>query len=280
MGEVYEAVHVATGERAAVKVLTPTRDNDPMILRRFLRELEIAASLQSPHVTRVLEVAPETAQLPYLAMERLEGESLAEMLRRTPRFEPAQVAGMLRELGRGMAVAHGAGIVHRDIKPSNVFCHHAGGEALWKILDFGVSKLASAGAGVTLTQGHLVGTPAYMAPEQAQGGTVDQRTDVYALGLLAYRTLTGRPAFTGEDIPSMLYAVIHHMPPRPTQTARLPDALDDVLAVAIAKDPDHRFASASDLADAVEAGVRGQVLAGVSERASRALAQHPWGARG
>lgn len=276
MGEVYEATHNQTGEPAAVKVLTPSAGSDPSLVKRFLREVQIAASLEAENVVKVLEVPQGIGSVPYLAMERLEGESLAEVLRHRSRFDPARTIKLVSEVAQGIGAAHEAGIVHRDLKPRNVFLHNSDGKEIWKILDFGVSKLA--GASATLTKGHLVGTPSYMAPEQARGKQVDRRADVYALGVMVYRVLTGRPAFSGGDVPAILYAVTHSMPPKPSLMARLPASVDSALAVALAKDPDQRFSTAVELADAVEIALGGGIDAELNERARKVLAELDWGA--
>jgi len=278
MGEVYEATHVATGEPAAVKVLAPQLASDGALVRRFLREVQIAASLTSPHVVKVLEVANGSSPVAFLAMERLSGYSLSDRLRDVSRLKLEHVVAMLRELASGITVAHRAGVIHRDLKPRNVFRHGEGKAAVWKILDFGVSKLA--GEQGTLTGGNIIGTPSYMAPEQARGHDVDHRTDIHALGLIVYRALTGRPAFAGPDVPSILYAVTHDMPPAPSQMASLPAAVDLVLAVALAKKPERRFDSAYDLAAALTAAARGEVSADLSARAGEILRDNAWSSRG
>jgi serine/threonine-protein kinase len=278
MGEVYEATHNTTGERAAVKVLTPASGSNPALVHRFLREVEIAASLESPNVVRVLEIPQGTSTLPYLAMELLDGESLSELLRETPRFKVKRVVAMMAELSNGIEAAHQAGIIHRDLKPRNLFLHKEGGRRVWKILDFGVSKLA--GQAGTLTKGHLVGTPSYMAPEQARGLEVDPRADVYALGVVAYRALTGRPAFSGPDVPSILYAVTHDMPPCPSDMTKLPEAVNQVLAISIAKKPELRFERAPELAAALAKAAKGTISDDLVARAEKVLKEHPWGHRG
>ncbi len=278
MGEVYEASHATSGEPAAVKVLTPTLASDAGLVRRFLREVEIAASLQSPHVVKVLEVAGSSSSVPYLAMERLHGQSLADMLRESTRLKLDEVVAMMNELARGISVAHAAGVIHRDLKPRNLFQHRDGKVRVWKILDFGVSKLA--GERGTLTGGNIIGTPSYMSPEQARGHEVDHRTDIHALGLVAYRALTGRPAFTGPDVPAILYAVTHDMPPAPTEMARLPAGVDLALIVAFAKDPARRYGSATELAAGLAGAARGVLDADLAVRAASLLRDRPWGTRG
>jgi serine/threonine-protein kinase len=252
MGEVYEALHVGSGERAAVKMLLPEVLTRPNYVRRFLREVQIASSLDSPHVVRVLEVGDEAAPLPYLAMERLEGEDLAQILRREERLTPARVVDMVRQVGRGLTAAKGAGIVHRDLKPQNLFLT-TGDEPIWKILDFGVSKLMDQSG--TLTQGDAVGTPQYMAPEQARGAKVGPRADLYGLGAIAYRALTGHQPFPGRDIGEVMLSAMWAMPVRPTALASLHRDVDLVLAIAMAKDPDDRFDSGEEFASALEAAI-------------------------
>ncbi|MCA9521154.1 MAG: serine/threonine protein kinase [Myxococcales bacterium] len=276
MGEVYEARHRSTTETAAVKLLTVGATGDPRIVRRFLRELTVAASIDSPNVVRVLEIADNEAPIPFLVMERLIGQSLADILRGMPRLPMRTIATMVSQVAAGVAAAHRAGIIHRDLKPRNLFRHAPGsGDEIWKILDFGVSKVTDQTG--TLTEGYLVGTPAYMAPEQARGEAVDVRTDVYALGVIVYRALTGIPAFSGPDVPAILYAVAHTMPPRPTSMTPIPAAFDRVLAVALAKRPELRFESAQQFAAAVAAAIDDRVDAEVAFRADLVLRTTPWG---
>ena len=207
MGEVYEAVNVKDGTRAAVKMLLPEVIARGDFVRRFLREVRVAASLDSPHVVRVLEVGDETAPLPYLAMERLEGEDLAQILRKKERLDGAEVIDLVRQVGLGLRTASEAGIVHRDLKPQNLFRTN-GSPPTWKILDFGISKLVGPHLdGGTLTEGVAVGTPQYMAPEQARGGQVGPAADMYGLGAVAYRALTGFQPFKGTDVADPYIAV-------------------------------------------------------------------------
>jgi serine/threonine-protein kinase len=284
MGEVYEAAHVTTGAPAAVKLLQAHVLANPELVRRFLREAKIAASLDVPNVVRVLEVGAPDAPFPYLAMERLTGEDLADHLRRHRRMPMSRVVQLVRDLGRGLDAARAAGIVHRDMKPRNVFLADtrgsgdAAGRRIWKILDFGVSKLSD-GEG-TQTKDQIVGTPAYMAPEQASAGEVTHQTDLYALGVIAYRALTGRPAFTGEHTAETLYQVVYQMPPRPSDVARLPPDVDHVLMIGMAKRAADRFESAAELADALEAASRGTLAAEVRARAERLAMKQPWGTVG
>jgi len=145
---------------------------------------------------------------------------------------------------------------------------------MWKILDFGVSKLGE-GSG-TLTQGNVVGTPAYMAPEQARGATVDYRADLYALAAIAYRCLTGRPPFSGKDVPTMLYNVVYDMPPRPSDFAEMYPDVDFALAVGFAKRAEDRYGSAAELVDAMRQAFRGELGIETKQRGIALLSTHPW----
>ncbi len=272
MGEVYAAQHLETGEPAAVKMLLPEVLGRPSYVRRFLRELRVAASIDSPHVVRVYELGDESAPMPYLAMELLKGEDLAQILRAEPRLAAAEVVEMVRQVGLGLAAAAERGIVHRDLKPQNLF-RVEGAHPTWKILDFGVSKLADSAMG--LTRGEAIGTPRYMAPEQARGEDVDARADVYSLAVVAYRALTGHPPFKGDDLP-VLMEVLARMPARPGALAELDPDVDAFFAVALAKQPAQRFQSAAELCEALAAALEGKLDPALRERAAALLAELSW----
>jgi serine/threonine-protein kinase len=272
MGEVYEA-RSATGAEAAVKLLHAGTLSDPTHVARFVREAHTASKLDTPHVVRVLEVGTTTGEVPYLAMERLRGHDLAHQLRKQRRLPLDQAKTLVEQVAQGLEAARTAGIVHRDLKPHNVFLAQDG---LWKILDFGVSK--SGGSG-TLTKGHVIGTPAYMAPEQAKGEDVDHRADVYSLAAILYRSVTGHPAFTGKDVPTTLYDVVYRVPTQPSMLVQLPGDLDRVLALGLAKDVRDRFATALQLAEWLAAAIADELTPEQRRRADDLLAKHPWGTR-
>ncbi len=277
MGEVYEAVHTETGELAAVKLLQRAQLTKPPSLARFTRETRIAASLESPHVVAIKEVGGADSALPYLAMERLDGHDLAHYLRDTPRVRMELTLEMVEQVARGLEAAHAAGIVHRDLKPHNVFRNrNPEGGYTWKILDFGVSKLVDEGD--TLTGGGLVGTPGYMAPEQARGDDIDSRADVYSLAVIAYRCITGHPAFAGKDVVSVIRTVVAEMPLQPSLLADVAADVEAVLAVGLAKRPGRRFATASQLAKHLRDAHEGVLEPAVVTRAAAVLATTPWGA--
>jgi serine/threonine-protein kinase len=274
MGEVYEAVHAATGEASAVKLLRRELLSDPTHVARFLREVRASGSLDSPHIVRILDASAEDAATPFLAMERLRGSTLSELLRKDPKLSGASVAVLVRQLCAGVDVATKAGIVHRDLKPQNVFLTD-GPVPVWKILDFGVATLTEESSG-TLTQGGIVGTPNYMAPEQAQGKRVDGRADVYAIAAVAYRALTGRHPFNAPDTPSLLYAVVHKMPARPGELVETGVDVDRWFALALAKSPDDRFATGADAAQHLISALAGELDPKLRKRADALVRKHPW----
>lgn len=276
MGEVYRGVRVETGEFVALKVLHAQFQGEKDQLERFFREAEVTTQLASPHIVRVLESGRAPDGSPYLAMELLVGYDLAHALRRHSRLGMNDVLEMVSHVAGGLSAAQEAGIVHRDIKPQNVFRARVGGSAVWKVLDFGVSKISDFAG--TLTHGAIVGTPGYMSPEQARGLPLSHRSDVFSLGALAYRALTGRPAFHASDPLSTTYQVVHKMPSRPGEIVpKLNPDVDLVLALALAKDSKDRFKSAVSFAAALRDASRGELDDRLRDAAKGLLARNPWG---
>jgi eukaryotic-like serine/threonine-protein kinase len=275
MGEVYEAVS-ARGDLAAIKLLHPNVMAHPGSIERFLREARAAGQLESPHVVRIFDASEPTAPLPYLIMERLWGHDLAHHLRRRRRLGRDKLEQMCRQVGSVLDEAGDKGIVHRDIKPQNLFLAEqpGGGPATWKVLDFGASKLAEHSG--TLTEGRVVGTPGYMAPEQARGEDVSPSADVYALAAIAYRCLTGRPPFSFREIHTCLYNVCFGMPPQPSRITELPLPVDTVLAIGLAKAARDRFLSAAEFTDALMAALAGHADPWLEQRAAKLLEALPW----
>jgi serine/threonine protein kinase len=252
MGEVYEASD-GGGGRAAVKVLTPVAEESQSLVARFEREMQIALRLDSPHIVRVLDMSSQADAVQFLAMERLRGTDLAEHLRAKLRMTVPEVVAMLQQVASGVEVAHDAGVVHRDLKPHNLFLHDA---TCWKVLDFGVAKVF--GVEGTLTHQAMVGTPQYMAPEQASGESVTHLSDIYALGAIAYRCLTGRVPHEAKEFAALIYQVVQAAPVRPGKLAEVPREVEDVLAVAMAKEPRRRFASATEFVEQLAAAAGGR----------------------
>jgi len=268
MGEVYDAVDTRTDQPVAMKMLSQTSLGNAHHVQRFLRELRTTLGIESAHVVRVLEIGEEP--LPHLVMERLRGRDLAAILRDRRVMPHAELIELMRQAGAGITAAGAVGIVHRDIKPQNLFRDGS----TWKVLDFGVSRAADTGD--TLTSGHVIGTPAYMAPEQARGSEVDHRADLYALAAIAYRALTGHTPFSGREIADVLYRVVHTPPMRPTRVAKLPGDVDLVLAIGLAKNPSDRFPTADELADALAAALEGGLADSIRARGRALIARGAW----
>jgi len=238
-------------------------------VQRFFRELKTAAGIHSPNVVKVIAVGEQP--VPYLVMERLEGQSLSELLRGRRALGLDKVVELVQHVGAGIAAAAAAGVIHRDIKPQNLFLHRG----TWKVLDFGVARLAEHGD--TLTSGQIVGTPAYMSPEQARGAPIDHRTDIYALAAVAYRAVCGQPPFQAREVADTIYRVVHTAPRRPSHIARVDIDVELVLAIGLAKRAELRFDSARELADAFAAARDGSLSSELRAR-GRAIPD-PW-ARG
>jgi serine/threonine-protein kinase len=268
MGEVYSAIHVESGSPAAVKLVSLEAEDSPQIVERFRREAEILRRLRHPSIVTLFDVG-EHHGMPYLVMERLSGESLSAILRRVRRLPLSEVRDLVSEIAAGLEHALGHEVVHRDLKPQNLIRLEETGR--WKVLDFGVSKL---GEGATLTRGHAIGTPGYMAPEQIRGGRVDHRADVFALTAVAYRCLSGVPAFSGDHA-RILYQVIHAQPRKPA--VKLPHDVELVLALGLAKSPAERIPKASALAQALSDACDGRLDPALRARGEALLRRHPWG---
>jgi eukaryotic-like serine/threonine-protein kinase len=282
MGEVYEALALDTKVEAAIKLVHPQLLAEQDVVDRFLREAMITSALKVPNVVRVLDASTPDAPIPYLAMERLHGEDLANYLREHKRMPMKKLVAMVKQVAAGLDAAHAAGVVHRDLKPRNLFCAKSARNSrveVWKILDFGVSKLDSAGTG-TLTRGQVVGTPGYMAPEQARAKPVGPRADIFSLGVVAYRAATGSPPFSADTSLEILQKIVNEQPIRPTEiVTTLPEDINLVLAISLAKNPADRFASAGEFAQAFEAASKGRIDPRLATRAHSILLNMPWGER-
>jgi hypothetical protein len=282
MGDVYEA-RGDDGRRAAVKVLHRALAMDPTHVKRFLREAQIVSRMRSRHVVRLLDFGNlESAgdgqgAPPYIAMELLDGHDLGWHLRREGRMAPELALEMIDQLADALTEAAAADVVHRDLKPQNVFLAESTSGAIWKVLDFGVSKLASDPG--TLTHGTPIGTPAYMAPEQARGDRVDARADVFSLACIAYRALTGRPAFSGNEVPQILFDACFAQPVRPGSLVPLGQDVERALALGLAKRPDDRLPSAADFAAALRSACSDALSSSLRARADALLEAAPWGSR-
>ncbi len=278
MGEIYEAVRETDGVHAAIKLMQANAAERDDLVKRFLREAEICQRLNNPHIVRVFDSGTMEDGASYMAMELLRGTDLAAHLRKHGAMPLHDVVGLAHDLGVALTHAHEAGVVHRDLKPVNVFLaeDEDNQSRRWKILDFGISKLTDSSG--TLTNVGIVGTPGYMSPEQAQGHAVDTRSDVFSMCVVLYRALTGRPAFTGNDTPQIMFEVVYKSPMRPTLALEsLPPELDIVFAIGLAKKPEDRWATAQELAEALDGASRGKVRDEWRSRARKILKAQPWG---
>ncbi len=272
MGEVYAARAENGIDRAAVKLLHIGKLEEPELVGRFLREAEVAQRVRGPNLVSVLEVGNAHDGSPFIAMELLEGSDLATLLRDRPSLSIPEVVTLVDDVARGLEVLHAAGVIHRDLKPANLFFSQ-GPPPSWKILDYGVSKLHES----TMTEDQVVGTPGYMSPEQAQGGKIDGRSDIFALGAVAYRTLTGRRPFTGTGTPQLLYQVVYAQPVRPREIAAdIPRDVELVLAIALAKRPEARFPTSTAFANAMRAASRNGLDNKMRVHGDRIVRASPW----
>jgi eukaryotic-like serine/threonine-protein kinase len=248
MGVVYVARHLRLpGKQVAVKVLRTGGAVNPEIYARFRREAEIASRLGHPNIVEILDFDTLPGGRPFLVMELLRGESLAERLHRGP-LSWAETQSIARQVGSALRAAHQAGVVHRDLKPENVFLvpSEAGGvvSRQVKLLDFGISKIISEPATLKTQDQVLMGTPLYMSPEQALGknSQVDARTDIFALGSMLYEMLSGQPPFAGENIPQIVYRIAREpAPPLEPLCPQLPSRTVAAIERALAKKADERF---------------------------------------
>lgn len=276
MGTVWLARNEELGNEVAVKILHKTLVTDPQALARFRNEARAAARINHPGICTVMDMG-EHDGAPFLVMERLQGESLADAIARQGTLEPRRAAQILCEVLDTLAAAHAEGILHRDLKPENVFLARKGEHTTVKILDFGVAKFIGDDAErVRLTRtGALVGTPAYMSPEQARGLEVDERSDVWAAGVLLYEMLSGKLPYEAPNFNAMLVAIAT-TPPRRIETVvpSIDPVLADIVSRALATDPRERYPSAKQMADDLRAW-----LDGALEKSPRTVAvSTPWSA--
>ncbi|MEZ4410843.1 MAG: serine/threonine-protein kinase [Polyangiales bacterium] len=254
MGTVHRALQRSVGRAVAVKVLAPEHAANAAGMSRFVREANVIARLNHPNIVQLIDFGRDRQGRMLLVMELLEGESLRSLLRREGRLSPDRAAWVAVQVLNALRAAHAAGIVHRDLKPENVFIHRAGEDDHVKVLDFGVAKLVSAERGEHDTSdGSLVGTLRYMAPEQVAGEPPDQRVDVYAAGVLLYEMLSASMPFDTRDRLVLLRQIIAEEPAHlATRAPWLPPAMADAVMGALAKDPRRRFQTADDFRRALQ----------------------------
>ena len=255
MGAVLEGVDERLQRVVAIKIVRPELVRDATLRARFEREARAAAAINHPNVLQVFDLDVTAAGQPFLVMEWMAGESLANRLRSGGKFDPAHAASCAEQALRGLAAAHQLGIVHRDIKPGNLMVVDNGGSDLVKVVDFGIAQLKTGAEFTRLTMtGEIIGTPAYMPPEQLQGQPITPPTDVYAMGVVLWCLVVGRQPFGSgaEVIPRVLAGTWQRAD---AADPTVPREIADIAARAMQKDPAARFGSALEMADALAASV-------------------------
>ncbi|MCW2666566.1 MAG: serine/threonine protein kinase [Frankiales bacterium] len=245
MAQVYRADDARLGRSVAIKVLRPDLARDPAFQARFRREAQSAASLNAPCIVSVYDTGEDDAGVPFIVMELVDGRTLREVLQTEGRLLPQRALEVVADICAALQVAHEAGIVHRDVKPGNVMLNGTGDV---KVMDFGIAR-AVADTSVTMTQtSAVIGTAAYLSPEQARGEHVDARSDLYSTGCLLYELLAGAPPFTGDSPVSVAYQHVREDPlPPSTYDTTLPPDVDAVVLKAMAKNPANRYQSAAEM---------------------------------
>jgi eukaryotic-like serine/threonine-protein kinase len=251
MGMVVAATHLELEQRVALKFMLPASDT-PETSARFLREARAAGRLNSDHVCRVMDVGRFDSGAPYIVMEYLQGHNFGAVLRRRGPMRVSEAVDYLLQAIEGIAEAHAHGIIHRDLKPDNLFLHKRNdGGAIVKVLDFGISKATA--LGVSTSTGDIMGSPAYMAPEQMESSrSVDQRADVWSLGVVLYQMVAGKAPFRGDTLPLLCLAVANDAPePMSAIRGDLPDGFEAVVMKCLQKEPGDRFGDVGELAQAL-----------------------------
>lgn len=256
MGKVWIAQHTALATEVVVKFLGKDFVENADAVARFKREAAVSASVKSPHVVQVLDYGILAGGPPFIVMEHLEGRDLGEHLETFGPMAPQDVAALVAQVAKGLGKAHQVGVVHRDIKPSNIFlCDGEGGDIFVKLLDFGVAKSTQRADDKTTT-GMVIGTPHYMSPEQILADReVDARSDIWSLGVVAFQALTGKLPFDGATVGAITLAIHHSTPRVTTYRPELLAAVDEWFAKACAREPEARYATAREAAQALTAAV-------------------------
>ncbi len=264
MGAVWLADHLGLKTQVVVKFMLGSLDKSDSARTRFSREAAAAAQVKSPHVVQMLDHGVSDDGVPFIVMEHLEGHDLGDEIDEQGALEPAKVVAVITQVAKALSKVHAAGFLHRDIKPANIFLVAGEEDVFVKLLDFGIAKNSAADQGdgsldgETKT-GQVVGTPFYMSPEQVTAQkTIDHRSDLWALGVVAYEALTGKRPYDGPSFGALAVKIATEGPPRPTQAnPSLPPALDAWFARACAREASERFSTAKELSDAFRAAFEG-----------------------
>jgi serine/threonine-protein kinase len=258
MGAVFEGENVRISRRVAIKVLHGAALEKAETVQRFEREAQAAGRIGSDHILEILDLGTLPDGERYMVMEFLNGETLSARIKRHERLTPEQIVPLIRQALVGLGAAHQAGIIHRDLKPDNIFVLHekTGIRDYVKIIDFGISKFNALGGDMGMTRtGAVMGTPYYMSPEQAKGsGGVDHRSDLYAIGVILYEAVTGEVPFTGNTFNELMFKIVLSEP-RPLQQVipNLDPRFTELVTRAMAREPAHRFSSAEEMIQALDA---------------------------
>ncbi len=273
MGEVWTAKNATLGVRRAVKLIRSDAGNAEST-DRLLHEAQAAARLNEPSIVRVFDFGKTAGGDPYIVMEMLEGEDLMSVINRRERLSPSKAVRVLLPMIRALSAAHAHGIVHRDLKPENIFlCKLADGRVEPKLLDFGIAKLKNARALRLTTAGAVMGSPLYMAPEQARGEDVDERADIWAVCVVLYEAITGSPPFGGDDRPQVLRAVADSQPKNLSEHGVADASLWPIISRGLEKVREDRWPSMQELGRAL---ARWLLDAGVTDDITGASLEAAW----
>jgi serine/threonine-protein kinase len=253
MAQVYRGTDTVLNRTVAIKVLGPQYASDQGFVERFRREAQAAARLNHPNVVSVYDTGSD-GPVHYIVMEYVAGKTLAQILHEGDHLQPERAAEIAAQVAGALSFAHAAGIVHRDVKPGNIMITPTGEV---KVMDFGIARAASA---EPLTQtATVLGTASYLSPEQAQGGAVDARSDIYSLGVVLYEMLTGNPPFVADSAVAVAFKHVSEAPVHPSEVRPgIPADLEAVVLKAIAKNPANRYASAEEMREDLERFMAGR----------------------
>jgi serine/threonine protein kinase len=263
MASVYLGEHTTIGRPVAIKVLSRALTSKPSVVVRFLQEARASSKVRHENVVEVTDFGDTGDGRPFMVMEYLEGENLGDTLREQGPLPWERARPMLLQLLAALQAAHAHGVVHRDMKPENVFrISRMGSDDFLKVFDFGIAKVllgddGNPAAPLTI-EGQILGTPAYMSPEQCLGDPVDARSDLYAVGVIAYEMITGRAPFVGKDTSKLLYDQVYTRLPDmgdvAPETVKIDRRVEALVRRALEKDRDDRYATAQEFAEALLAG--------------------------
>jgi serine/threonine-protein kinase len=270
MGVVYKANDPLLSRTVAIKTIIMSSDPQEMAEyeARFYQEAKAAGGLNHPYIVTIYDIGKE-GNIVYMAMEYLEGKELKELMKPGHPVAVARAVEIASQVAEGLAYAHQHGVVHRDVKPANIMILNSGPA---KITDFGIARMRT--AEVRTQTGVVLGSPRYMSPEQVAGKRAEPRSDIFSLGVIFYEMLTGKQAFTGEDVTSVMYQILNVAPPPPSSVnPAVPQVLDFIVAKALSKTPEDRYQDAAELAHDLHAATGQAAAAPAAPAATQPVAQ-------